>query len=94
MQTDEGNGGKNDLVIGDELKQKLNRGLILEDCAAEAVRHCEEEGCKLIDSGTGHCFGYKVIGNMTYWVEYKAAGQGVELLNAYCHRMKIETGAV
>ena len=43
-----------------------------------------------MDKGTNSYTGHLMIGNMTYWAEYRKKDDGFELLNAYGHRMKIE----
>jgi len=79
------------LIIGPELKTKLNKELILESDVIAAVESCESNGSKVEDPETGSFFGYMQIGHVTYWVEYRAIGDGLELINAYCHRMRIVT---
>jgi len=79
------------LIIGPELKKKLNKELILETDIIAVVVYCESSGNKVEDPVTGCFFGYMQIGHYTYWVEYRPAEHGFELINAYCHRMKIVT---
>ena len=87
--------GKNEsgikLHIGNELKKKLNKELILEQTVMAVVEYCEKSGDKVIDTESGHFFGYLQIGYFTYWVEYQLVPEGLELVNAYCHRMQIIT---
>ena len=64
--------------------------LILETDIAQVITHCEEDCAKLTDPETGHFFGHKKIGNMTYWAEYLPKDDGYELFHAYCHRMCLE----
>lgn len=78
------------LRISPELKEKLNKELLLEEDILSVVEHCESSGRKVIDPETGHCFGYMEIGRLTYWVEYRPLEEEFELINAYSHRMKIE----
>ncbi|HVI40475.1 MAG TPA: FAD-dependent oxidoreductase [Anaerovoracaceae bacterium] len=79
------------LLIRPELKEKLNRELILEADIIAAVEYCESNGNKVEDPVTGSFFGYLQIEHFTYWVEYRPTEGGFELINAYCHRMRIVT---
>ncbi|MDD4644369.1 MAG: FAD-dependent oxidoreductase [Bacteroidales bacterium] len=79
------------LLISSELKEKLNKALILETDVYRVIESCEQTGMKLFNLETGSFSGHLQIGNTTYWVEYRInLDSGYELLNAYCHRMKIE----
>jgi hypothetical protein len=78
------------LLISHELKEKLNKAMILETDIYTVIDHCEKSGSKLYDSDAETFSGHMQIGNMTYWVEYRIKeNSGFELVNAYCHRMKI-----
>ncbi|HHT64271.1 MAG: pyridine nucleotide-disulfide oxidoreductase/dicluster-binding protein [Bacillota bacterium] len=79
------------LEISPQLKQKLHDQMILEIDVQSVVEYCESSGRKIVDVHTGSFIGHLVIGNMTYWVEYRQEADGrFTLLNAYSHRMKIE----
>lgn len=79
------------LKVSDLLKEKLNKEMILESDLLEVIENCEETGNKLLDPGRGTFIGHLQIGNMTYWVEYIVnTPDEYELINGYCHRMKIE----
>ena len=46
---------------------------------------------------TGTLTGYSLIGQMTYWVEYRVIDESkkvYEVVNVYSHRLKIELEAV
>ena len=64
--------------------------MLLETDIEKVVEHCEASGRKVVDKGTNSYTGHLMIGNMTYWAEYRKKDDGFELLNAYGHRMKIE----
>jgi Fe-S oxidoreductase len=82
---------ENKLLISQELKEKLNKELILETDVYTVIEHCEQSGWKLLNPDSGTFAGHMQIGEMTYWVEYRVKQEhGFELINAYCHRMKIE----
>ncbi|MDD4603331.1 MAG: FAD-dependent oxidoreductase [Bacteroidales bacterium] len=84
------NPGK-ELFISQELKKKLNKELIIESDIYTVIENCEQSGRKLFDPEAGTFSGHIQIGNMTYWVEYRVKQDfGIELINAYGHRMKIE----
>jgi len=85
---------KNDgikLSVSQELSEKLNKNLILETDICSVIDSCEQTGKKLFNPETDTFTGYLQIGNMTYWAEYRVKQEsGYELVNAYCHRMKVE----
>lgn len=79
------------LLIPAELKEKLNKEWMLEQDILTVIGNCEQSGKKLFDPEAGTFSGHMTVGNMTYWVEYRLMQEGrFELVNAYCHRMKIE----
>ena len=81
---------KEKLKISKDLKEKLNKEYILESDLLKVIENCEQSGRKLYNPETESFTGYKTIGNMTYWVEYKLLQDDrIELVNGYCHRMKI-----
>lgn len=79
-----------DLQISDELKKKLNKMHILEEDLLSVIEFCELNKKTVEDPFNGHLFGYREIGHLTHWVEYIRSENGFKLINAYCHRMKIE----
>ncbi|HNY01598.1 MAG TPA: FAD-dependent oxidoreductase [Bacteroidales bacterium] len=79
------------LVIPKDLQEKLHKNHILESDLLDVVEYCERSGKKLYDPDRNSYTGHRQIGHMTFWVEYRLAGEGrVELVNGYCHRLKIE----
>jgi len=79
------------LLVSAELKEKLNKEWMLEQDILTVIDTCEQSGKKLSDRDAGTFSGHMAVGNMTYWVEYRPMNNGqYELVNAYCHRMKIE----
>ncbi|MDY0094119.1 MAG: FAD-dependent oxidoreductase [Candidatus Vecturithrix sp.] len=79
------------LILSPELKEKLNKDLMLESDLLTVVEHCEQSGSKLFDPEKETFTGHRQIGSMTYWVEYRIQPDDqIEILNGYCHRMKIE----
>ena len=79
------------LHVAVQLKEKLNKAKILESDLRDVIVHCEESGEKMLDAEKNTFIGHRQIGNTTYWVEYSVkGGNEYELVNGYCHRMKIE----
>lgn len=81
------------LFLSQELAERMDRELILEQDVRSVIAYCEETGNKLLNEETGSFIGHKKIGAVTYWIEYKPEGSGWRLLAAYSHRMAIERGA-
>jgi Fe-S oxidoreductase len=80
------------LVISADLREKLDKDRILEDDIVSAIESCEKSGRVIIDAETSRRFGHSVVGRLTHWAEYKLTETGgYELINAYCHRMAIES---
>lgn len=83
------------VAISGELSQKLSRERILEEDIIEVLDFCERTGRRTFHSESETYSGYREIGRMTYWVEYKKRkGDEAELVNAYAHRMRIELETV
>jgi len=79
------------LIISPELREKLNKDMILESDLYQVTEYCEQSGNKLLEQDSGLFTGHLQIGNMTYWVAYRILDDGRrELVRGYCHRMKIE----
>ncbi|MGE4484737.1 MAG: pyridine nucleotide-disulfide oxidoreductase/dicluster-binding protein [Oscillospiraceae bacterium] len=78
------------LIISEELRKRISREWILETDILDVIIYCEKTCKKLRDTESGVFIGYKVIGNMTYWVSYIPRGNSYEVINAYGHRMMIE----
>ena len=86
-----------ELAMDDSLREKLNTLHILEEEMYNVVQFCEASGRTIYNEETDTYTGYRKIGRMTYWVEYRKSGDAQKtmvLLNAYCHRMEIELEVV
>ncbi len=81
---------KINLRIAPPLRQKLSSEMILETDIEAVIEYCESSGNKVLDPESGHFAGHLQIGNMTFWAEYLPVDEGIELINAYGHRMSIE----
>lgn len=85
---------KYNLIISDEIREKINKQKILAEDICEVIAHSEATGRRTFDPETCHYKAYKEIGYITCWVEYSTADSGYEIHNVYTHRMKIELEAV
>ncbi len=84
-----------EIVISNEVEQKLNKERILISDLATVIEFCERTGRKAYLSEEDGYSGYMQIGYMTYWVIYRMIKTGkVQILNGYAHRIKIELEAV
>lgn len=83
-----------DLIMSDEVREKVNKQRILDEDICEVIANAEATGRRTLDAETGHYKAYKEIGYITCWIEYTPVGSGYEIYNVYTHRMKIELEAV
>ena len=72
------------------VREKLDREHLIEEDIEAVMESCEAVGKFAIDPETSHRYGYDVIGHLTHWVEYVKSDEGIELINAYSHRMTID----
>jgi hypothetical protein len=81
-----------ELVIGDELKASMDEQRILEGEIYEVVDFLRQTGRRVRNAETGSHSGYKQVGHMTYWVEYRETERPEQLLliNVYAHRISID----
>lgn len=82
------------LIISDEVRDKLNRLRILEEDVCYTLEAGEKYGRRTFvpDNDSYRC--YRENGHITCWIEYRVKGDAYEILNAYSHRMKIELEVV
>jgi Fe-S oxidoreductase len=80
------------LTIPPALAQKLDQERILYDDLVEVIAFCERTGRRIMLPERNAYSGYREVGRMTYWAEYRKGNEegAYELVNAYAHRMKIE----
>jgi len=81
-----------ELVINEEVKQKLEDRLILDDNIRKVIFEAEKTGGKTINPKTGNSTASKKLGIVTYWVEYKKNGELFHIISAYSHRIQIVEG--
>jgi Fe-S oxidoreductase len=78
------------LLMNDELRQRASAEFILDEDICAVIEQCEKTGRKVINTATNRSTGHLQRGIITYWVEYEPKEEGVEVFNAYCHRMMIQ----
>jgi Fe-S oxidoreductase len=82
------------LNIPDDLRDDLDRRLIVEDDLKEAIWLAETSGEKFVDEAEGLFQCSMVKPALTYWVQYKPAGENTfEVTSAYSHRMHFDREA-
>ena len=83
------------IKISPEMTAKLSRLFILESEIEKTIQYLEETQNSVYNVEKDTYIGYLLIGIITYWVEYRKIGDGeFELVNAYSHRVQIDTDAV
>ena len=77
------------LIISDELRQRLDRMLILDEDVEAVIRRCAGEQ-RFIKTEDGRCIGHLKQGTLTYWAVWRCVEDAYQVLNVYSHRMSIE----
>lgn len=77
------------LKISDEVRERMQERLILEDDLRRVIDYAEKTGKKLLNSKTGHCLAHHKPASVTYWVEYSRGEDAFIIHNTYSHRMEI-----
>ena len=85
---------KFDLKIGPEVHEKMNRLKILEEDICKVLELSESSKRRTYDPQAGTFTGYRELGYITFWVEYRINGQEYEVVSVYTHRMKIKLEGV
>ncbi len=82
--------GRIRLRISEQLRDVLERRLILDSDIRQVIDFAESSGMKLRSSRTGHFLAHFKPAALTYWVEYGCAGEDEFIVyNAYSHRMEL-----
>ncbi|MDR2665726.1 MAG: FAD-dependent oxidoreductase [Oscillospiraceae bacterium] len=82
------------LVMGAQLRERLDRELIAQDDIKEAIFMAQSSGAYFTDEASGARICSLVKPVLTYWALYKPLESGIyEILDAYCHRMRFEPEA-
>jgi hypothetical protein len=74
------------LSISDEVKAAMESKGILEAEIKEAIGPAEETGAKLRDEDGTKFLAKLKIADTFFYAEYQPAGDGFEVLDAYCHK--------
>ena len=78
------------LEITDEVRQKMDAELIVEDEIAAVIEASERSGRRLIDRSSAHCLAHNRQRLVTVWVEYSPVAQDCFLVHGvYSHRIEI-----
>lgn len=75
--------------IPEEVQQKMNRLMILDDEVFATISNSEASGYRIYDPGSGTYTGHLRIGIITYWVVYQKTGDRIQVRNVYSHRVEI-----
>ena len=84
------------LIMTDEVADKVNKLKILEDDICNVISHAETTGRRTLSADTKPYKAYYEIGAITVWLEY-TNGKAPEdriIHNVYSHRMQIQLEAV
>lgn len=79
-----------ELIMSDEVKEKLEDRMILNKDIEDTIIHGEKTKEKFINKTNNHSLAYLRIKNVTFWVEYSIEENKYQIYNAYSHRMEIE----
>lgn len=78
------------LIISNNLEEKLEERMILYKDIVDTIKHAEETQEKFFNKLNNHNLAYYRIKNVTFWVEYTIEEGKFLVYNVYSHRMKIE----
>jgi len=80
-----------ELAVSQELLEKLDRERLLVADIREVILQAEQGGRRFRNPSRDSRIAHGPAGRATVWAEYRQTPGGYELLNAYAHRMKIES---
>lgn len=78
------------LVVSEEVRETLDRRMILLTDLYDVIDQMQETGDAIKDDETGEMLTRARLGNVTFWVNYADIEGGYEVKSAYSHRMTIE----
>ncbi|HHU32941.1 MAG TPA: hypothetical protein GXZ50_09840 [Clostridia bacterium] len=81
-----------ELKLSDELKEKIQRDLILPEDIKKVIYHAEKAAKRIFDTKKKRFIAHYQNGFVTFWVEYYPKSDCYEVFNAYSHRIKIQEG--
>ena len=79
------------LAIAPDARANMEDKLITDRDVAEAIYRAEQASDYFTDE-SGLRTACLVRDVLTYWVDYRPAGEGYAVVSAYCHRMRIDEG--
>lgn len=82
------------LKIGAEVLDRMDELKILQEDVCNVIELSETSKRRTFDSQNGTYTGYRELGHITYWVEYRQKEEEYEVVNVYTHRMKIKLEGV
>ena len=85
---------KFNLKIGAEVLDRMDELKILEEDVCNVIELSETSKRRTFDPQNGTYTGYRELGHITYWVEYRQKEEEYEVVNVYTHRMKIKLEGV
>jgi len=77
------------LIFSEEVRQKLEKRLILVEELQQVIETAEKTRARLLNRRNGHFLASQKLGRVTYWVEYTQEEDGYLIHNAYSHRMEL-----
>ena len=77
------------LLIPDDVRQLLEKRMILEQDVRRVINHAEAGGDCIQDQSTGHCLASLRVSCVTYWVEYSVGDSAYTVYDAWSHRMEV-----
>ncbi|MBM7855080.1 Fe-S oxidoreductase [Desulfohalotomaculum tongense] len=77
------------LYIDDSVQDILEQRFILKEDIQKTIAWAEKTGRKFINPDNGRFLACHKLASVTYWVEYAFKGDGIEVYNAYSHRMEL-----
>lgn len=85
---------KYQLIIAPQIKEKMNKLRILEEDICDVLAFSEASKRRTYNLQKDTYTGYRELGYITVWLEYKLVGKKIQIINVYTHRMKIELEGV
>jgi len=82
------------LKIGAEVLNRMDELKVLKEDVCNVIELSETSKRRTFDPRNGTYTGYRELGHITYWVEYRQKEEGYEVVNVYTHRMKIKLEGV
>ena len=78
------------IMITEEIQNKMDRLLVLDEEVYETIETAEESGVKVYDRENDQFYAHKMIGNITVWVVYSMEHDLITVRDVYRHRIRIK----